>query len=112
MDTNILYVGMTRARNLLYLCNINHPCIRPHQFLPQKNIALNEGFWDYYIKDTTGCLLNSGTRNDNSLIRKSNQTYSLERVRFNQKLIQNTFGIRFFSSLATIYSCVNRKLYK
>ncbi|XDT20984.1 UvrD-like DNA helicase C-terminal domain profile [Nakaseomyces glabratus] len=50
IDTNALYVAMTRARNLLYLINVNHKEIKnidrfSHSILEQRN------FWKYYNRD-------------------------------------------------------------
>ncbi|CCK72441.1 ATP-dependent 3'-5' DNA helicase KNAG_0K00730 [Huiozyma naganishii CBS 8797] len=51
MDDNTLYVGMTRARNLLYLVNVNHPRIVPWEFKPPVNIIEQPKFWEYYNRD-------------------------------------------------------------
>ncbi|CAI4036228.1 hypothetical protein SMKI_15G0660 [Saccharomyces mikatae IFO 1815] len=51
MDTNALYVGMTRARNLLYICNMKHQKIVSKPSSYSKHIMSNDFFWTYYNKD-------------------------------------------------------------
>ncbi|KAL3229791.1 ATP-dependent DNA helicase HMI1, mitochondrial [Nakaseomyces bracarensis] len=47
---NVLYVAMTRARNLLYLTNISHDKL-PKISLPSVPLIENREFWMYYNKD-------------------------------------------------------------
>ena len=51
MEDNVLYVGMTRARNLLYLSNVTHG--RLGTLATQNALPLlhNDSFWQYYNKD-------------------------------------------------------------
>lgn len=52
MDQNLLYVGMTRARNLLYLNNIKHNSIATNKSVKKHNSLLMNGyFWNYYNRD-------------------------------------------------------------
>ncbi|KOG98980.1 ATP-dependent 3'-5' DNA helicase [Saccharomyces eubayanus] len=51
MDTNSLYVGMTRARNLLYMSNMKHQNLISKTPLYSRSIMFNESFWTYYNKD-------------------------------------------------------------
>lgn len=51
MDTNSLYVGMTRARNLLYMSNMKHQRLASKTPLYSTSIMLNKPFWTYYNKD-------------------------------------------------------------
>lgn len=48
-EDNVLYVGMTRAKNLLYLLNTKHPGL-DHESAT-RNIMSNEKFWRYYNTD-------------------------------------------------------------
>lgn len=49
IEENVLYVGMTRARNLLYLNNIRHPRISSNS--TKRDIIGDEKFWKYYNAD-------------------------------------------------------------
>lgn len=49
VEDNVLYVGMTRAKNLLYLINTKHP--RLSNPVVKKNVLTNEAFWRYYNAD-------------------------------------------------------------
>ncbi|CAR26293.1 hypothetical protein ZYGR_0H01020 [Zygosaccharomyces rouxii] len=52
MEQNLLYVGMTRARNLLYLNNIKHASISSNANTRESGSALlNDKFWNYYSQD-------------------------------------------------------------
>ncbi|GAV52273.1 hypothetical protein ZYGR_0AG02640 [Zygosaccharomyces rouxii] len=52
IDQNLLYVGMTRARNLLYLNNIKHTGILSNLIARENGSALlNDRFWNYYNQD-------------------------------------------------------------
>ncbi|CAI4775392.1 CCQ_1a_G0047760.mRNA.1.CDS.1 [Saccharomyces cerevisiae] len=51
MDTNALYVGITRARNLLYMCNMKHERLVSKSSPYSRNIMSNNLFWTYYNKD-------------------------------------------------------------
>lgn len=57
MDTNTLYVGMTRARNLLYMLNTKHPQLNSSRGDSNDFIMGNTNFWNYYNKDLgrVGC---------------------------------------------------------
>ncbi|CCF57132.1 hypothetical protein KAFR_0C01390 [Kazachstania africana CBS 2517] len=87
MDDNTLYVGMTRARNLLYMININHSRIQ-QPFTLNKNRAhllSNKSFWNYY---------------NNDLNRGDSFKYSLETNLYNYGRLQNKFGFsRSYSTL-------------
>ncbi|QLL34343.1 hypothetical protein HG536_0G02020 [Torulaspora globosa] len=48
-EDNVLYVGMTRAKNLLYLLNTKHPGLDCEP--TKRNIMANEKFWRYYNTD-------------------------------------------------------------
>ncbi|CDO92820.1 unnamed protein product [Kluyveromyces dobzhanskii CBS 2104] len=50
IESNLLYVAMTRARNLLYLTNVQH---RSLLTLPTQKFSLmkNEEFWRYFNRD-------------------------------------------------------------
>lgn len=48
-EDNVLYVAMTRARNLLYLTNIKHEML-PRQS-PKDPLIFNTHFWKYYNND-------------------------------------------------------------
>lgn len=100
MDTNILYTAMTRARDLLYMINVNHFMVLPEMFTRHDNVALNQPFWNYYLQ------------NDHTLPLKktSSNKYSLSQVRSNQKFIQGKFGIRFLSTLPCKYSTLCKRL--
>ena len=91
VDSNILYTSITRARNLLYLMNINHPGINPNRFKKVPNIGLCEPFWRYYLNDKSTTFM-STTNNQNS-------RYSLSKAQSNQNFIQNKFGIRFLTTM-------------
>ncbi|CAL9734739.1 ATP-dependent DNA helicase Hmi1p, mitochondrial [Monosporozyma servazzii] len=104
MDTNTLYTGITRARNLLYMININHMMVQSDNFKRDSNIAMNEPFWKYYIDDKKNCS------------KLAHETlpqfkYSLARLQQNQIQIQKKFGIRFLSTLPRQYKAVYRALY-
>lgn len=49
VEDNVLYVGMTRAKNLLYLLNTKHPGLNIKA--TNKSILSNENFWNYYNTD-------------------------------------------------------------
>ena len=48
IEKNAFYVGATRARNLLYMININQSKLSPRQ---EPKLFSNEHFWTYYNKD-------------------------------------------------------------
>ncbi|AEY96332.1 FADR113Wp [Eremothecium gossypii FDAG1] len=50
-DNNTLYVGMTRARNLLYMTNINHPKTKAITNNEHPYMIDNAFFWKYYNND-------------------------------------------------------------
>lgn len=50
IETKPLYVGMTRARNKLYLVNVKHPKISSLQ-VSCESVMRNEKFWEYYNND-------------------------------------------------------------
>lgn len=104
VDTNTLYTGITRARNLLYMFNINHMMVQSDNFKRDSNIAMNEPFWKYYIDDKKNCS------------KLAHETlpqfkYSLARLQQNQIQIQKKFGIRFLSTLPRQYKAVHRAFY-
>lgn len=51
VEDKLLYVGMTRARNLLYLNNVKHPKINPRSGSLTPSLLSNEAFWKYYNRD-------------------------------------------------------------
>lgn len=51
VEDKVLYVGMTRARNLLYLNNVKHPKINPGSWSLTPPLLSNEAFWKYYNRD-------------------------------------------------------------
>lgn len=51
IESKTLYVGMTRARNLLYLTNIKHPQIPSAPIKAMPSLLSNENFWKYYSLD-------------------------------------------------------------
>lgn len=51
MEDNVLYVGMTRARNLLYLNNISHSSVSRKSNCRKERVLLDEKFWKYYNTD-------------------------------------------------------------
>lgn len=60
MDQNLLYVGMTRARNLLYLNNIKHTGLQPDIIPKGTQFSLpKDGFWNYYNQDLKRPILHS-----------------------------------------------------
>ncbi|AGO11878.1 AaceriADR113Wp [[Ashbya] aceris (nom. inval.)] len=50
-DNNTLYVGMTRARNLLYMTNINHSKLKALNSIEHPYMIDNAFFWNYYNND-------------------------------------------------------------
>lgn len=51
IETNVLYVGMTRARNLLYLSNVNNGKLNSMMSKKPFSPLKNEEFWKYYNTD-------------------------------------------------------------
>lgn len=51
MEDNVLYVGMTRARNLLYLSNVTHGKLGTLATQNALPLLHNDSFWQYYNKD-------------------------------------------------------------
>ncbi|AQZ09379.1 HMI1 (YOL095C) [Zygosaccharomyces parabailii] len=51
MSRNLMYVGMTRARNLLYLNNVGISQMNPDNIKPDRPLRTNKFFWDYYNND-------------------------------------------------------------
>lgn len=57
IDDNILYVGITRARNLLYVNNITHRHLKPRfagwsdDWKPDTSLLGADDFWRYYNRD-------------------------------------------------------------
>lgn len=49
VEDNVLYVGMTRARNLLYLNNVRHSRIKRN--VAKKDVTRDQNFWRYYNAD-------------------------------------------------------------
>lgn len=90
MENNTLYVGMTRARNLLYMVNMNHDTIKPYK---EPLLFQNEKFWNYYNND----LKRSTT----------NLPYILSNNAKNYSHLQNKYGLRQYS---TIVNRLIRKL--
>ncbi|AMD18516.1 HBL386Wp [Eremothecium sinecaudum] len=67
IDDKLLYVGMTRSRNLLYLTNIMHPSLNRTKNYP--DLLDKASYWKYYSKD---------------LNRDALKDYSVARVRYNK----------------------------
>ncbi|CAI4050827.1 ATP-dependent 3'-5' DNA helicase SKDI_15G0630 [Saccharomyces kudriavzevii IFO 1802] len=89
MDTNSLYVGMTRARNLLYMCNMKHQSLVTKPPSYSKSIMSNEFFWDYYRRDL----------NRSASGAKMTHDYSIRR--YNQ--LRTNFG--FYRAYSSINRC-------
>lgn len=51
MDNNLLYVGATRARNLLYLINVIHPAVNHQHGVLSNQFVESTEFWSYYNTD-------------------------------------------------------------
>ncbi|AQZ11472.1 HMI1 (YOL095C) [Zygosaccharomyces parabailii] len=51
MSRNLMYVGMTRARNLLYLNNVGVSHMNVDTINRDRPLRTNKFFWDYYNKD-------------------------------------------------------------
>ncbi|SCU94243.1 LAME_0F06700g1_1 [Lachancea meyersii CBS 8951] len=65
IEKNALYVGITRARNILYLSNVSNKLL-PAQPLCGENIPWNAGMWKYYRKDLKRpCVTNFVTSSNN-----------------------------------------------
>ncbi|EJS41839.1 hmi1p [Saccharomyces arboricola H-6] len=95
MDTNALYVGMTRARNLLYLCNMKHQSLASKLPSYSRSIMSNEPFWAYYKQD-----LNRSASETKIAVEHNIQ-------RYNQ--LRKTFGFyRAYSSLRGCKSVFRR----
>lgn len=69
MDTNALYVGMTRARNLLYMCNMKHERLVSRSPAYSKNIMSNSLFWAYYNRDLGRPAFGAKMAHDNNIQR-------------------------------------------
>ncbi|CUS21674.1 LAQU0S03e08086g1_1 [Lachancea quebecensis] len=51
MEKNALYVGMTRARNFLYMTNVKNKLLPPRNAEGNTGIFGNQAIWTYYNKD-------------------------------------------------------------
>ena len=95
MDTNALYVGMTRARNLLYMCNMKHQRLVSKSPPYSRNIMSNNSFWAYYNKDMNRSAFGAEMAHD----------YNIQR--YNQ--LRKKFGFyRAYSSLKGCKSIFRR----
>ena len=77
IDRNSLYVAMTRARNLLYLINVNYPGISPGMF-PKSDPFKDGSFWKYYSRD-----LNRRLKPGRFPVLANQQNYSRIRTKYN-----------------------------
>ena len=77
IDRNSLYVAMTRARNLLYLINVNYPGIFPGVF-PKSDPFKDGSFWKYYSRD-----LNRRLKPGRFPTLANQQNYSRIRTKYN-----------------------------
>lgn len=85
IDSNLLYVGATRARNLLYLININHPNTHKNNISSKNGVSASrfiesEQFWSYYNKDLSR-VSNFNRENFHSTYKSLAQKYQLKQVR-------------------------------
>ncbi|QHS76030.1 ATP-dependent 3'-5' DNA helicase [Saccharomyces paradoxus] len=95
MDTNALYVGMTRARNLLYMCNMKHQRLVSKSPPYSRNIMSNNSFWAYYNKDMNRSAFGAEMAHDHNI------------QRYNQ--LRKKFGFyRAYSSLKGCKSIFRR----
>lgn len=100
MTRNLLYVGMTRARNLLFLNNVGNLKNYPELQTLDKPLRMNKHFWDYYNRDlrrrTLYCPSTSSQKYDllqrkyglNSSARRGITTWSLNNANRLSKLLR------------------------
>ena len=85
IDDNTLYVGSTRAKNLLYWINVKHKSISP-RVDPQ--LFSNEHFWNYYNRD-----LGRSVDNIPRILAGNLKRY---------KSLETKFGLRNYSTLSRV----------
>lgn len=99
IESKALYVGMTRARNLLYLINIRHPKINSRLKTSTPSLLLNQSFWKYFCID-----LNRPTNVQRGL---SLHKYSMLKNKYNfsskNKRSYSTMCKKIISFVATRY---------
>ncbi|SMN21878.1 similar to Saccharomyces cerevisiae YOL095C HMI1 Mitochondrial inner membrane localized ATP-dependent DNA helicase, required for the maintenance of the mitochondrial genome [Maudiozyma saulgeensis] len=93
IESSTLYVGVTRARNLLYMININHRKFNKQWKDP--NLFQNQQFWKYYNND-----LNRPTTSVPGILASNSSRYLS---------LSNKYGLRTYS---TYSHCINRSLFK
>ena len=81
IEKNAFYVGATRARNLLYMINMNTNKLRPSV---EPNLFSNEQFWTYYNRD-----LKRPTGNIPNILANNGTKYSS---------LQKRFGLRYYAT--------------
>ena len=85
IEKNTFYVGATRARNLLYMFNMNTNRLRPSV---EPNLFSNEQFWTYYNRD-----LKRRTDNIPKILENNGAKYSS---------LQKRFGLRYYTTTSCI----------
>lgn len=101
IENNVLYVAMTRAKNLLYMLNINHPRVLPNATIKslQNSLIDNTSFWKYYNEDL---------KRQNYMIKSNHNKYYLLQRRFGfnalEKRAYSTASLKTVSGLCK-YLC-------